>query len=592
LTLGVIISFSCLFHVSAQRAAPPQEASFPQYNFRYLYSAAEWTNRVPKSPAILSLLHRRLPLAFSIVAEKIDLTNDVDSVTLAKIFKANREVVGRFVVLKETPMRAGPVDGMGIEVLQKVKTGDRIYQLHWTACFNGVVYQLLVTTTQDDRGFVQSEGAKVLQGFDLLLDRKRKYPLLQEADVPRSFVSGYSYEVNLPDEKWVRGIRSREAAGAELIMYTRNQGGLMVLPINLLGEHLPTDAVFEGLLGNLSESYYPDARRSAITSEDGFETATVRFNVTWEDEETGKYLIRLMRKDQLAYLVMSWMNTNANLPGETLDQWQKLVKFAPDAPATPPDPKGFSRRERLAHCTTFTAIGGDYFGRGDFENSSHAFRTALECNYQADVLGFYVQADLRRQKPEETLKYLEGIAYFAQRDPNFLMERAYVQAACGQSRTALVAYSKLLTASSAGAEALPRRHFTEYLRCALKEDRRVWAENALAARLRDEDFPEWRTLLDEIKQGKSLEALPALSATATAPAKSPGQPGAVAPTKGSPLKVQGIFYNPQRPAAMIAGKHVETGDTVEGYKVEAISPNSVILKSPKGETVTLTLERK
>jgi hypothetical protein len=156
----------------------------------------------------------------------------------------------------------------------------------------------------------------------------------------------------------------------------------------------------------------------------------------------------------------------------------------------------------------------------------------------------------------------------------------------------LVAYSKLLTASSAGAEALPRRHFTEYLRCALKEDRRVWAENALAARLRDEDFPEWRTLLDEIKQGKSLEALPALSATATAPAKSPGQPGAVAPTKGSPLKVQGIFYNPQRPAAMIAGKHVETGDTVEGYKVEAISPNSVILKSPKGETVTLTLERK
>jgi hypothetical protein len=43
---------------------------------------------------------------------------------------------------------------------------------------------------------------------------------------------------------------------------------------------------------------------------------------------------------------------------------------------------------------------------------------------------------------------------------------------------------------------------------------------------------------------------------------------------------------------MIAGKHVETGDTVEGYKVEAISPNSVILKSPKGETVTLTLERK
>jgi len=58
------------------------------------------------------------------------------------------------------------------------------------------------------------------------------------------------------------------------------------------------------------------------------------------------------------------------------------------------------------------------------------------------------------------------------------------------------------------------------------------------------------------------------------------------------LKIQGIFYNPQRPAAMIAGKHVDIGDTVEGYKVETISPNSVTLKSPKGETVTLTLEQK
>jgi hypothetical protein len=37
---------------------------------------------------------------------------------------------------------------------------------------------------------------------------------------------------------------------------------------------------------------------------------------------------------------------------------------------------------------------------------------------------------------------------------------------------------------------------------------------------------------------------------------------------------------------------VETGDTVEGYKVETISPNSVTLKSPNGETVTLTLEQK
>src|SRR5262249_11324647 len=161
-------------------------------------------------------------------------------------------------------------------------------------------------------------------GFELL-ERKRRNPLLKEADVPRSFASAYAYQVDLPDEKWVRGFRSREAAGAELTMYTRNQGGLLVLPVSLPGERLPSDAVFGGLLGNLSEAYHPDVPLSTPSSEDGFETATVRFNVTWEDEETGKYLLRVMRKDQFAYLVMSWVNTNANLPGDILEQWQKLV---------------------------------------------------------------------------------------------------------------------------------------------------------------------------------------------------------------------------------------------------------------------------
>src|SRR5262245_57519137 len=84
LILGSLSLLWCALPVSAQRPAPPLEALFPQYNFRYLYSGAEWTNRPPKSPTILTLLHRRLPLVFSIVAENIDLTTDVDAVTLAK----------------------------------------------------------------------------------------------------------------------------------------------------------------------------------------------------------------------------------------------------------------------------------------------------------------------------------------------------------------------------------------------------------------------------------------------------------------------------------------------------------------------------
>jgi len=55
-----------------------------------------------------------------------------------------------------------------------------------------------------------------------------------------------------------------------------------------------------------------------------------------------------------------------------------------------------------------------------------------------------------------------------------------------------------------------------------------------------------------------------------------------------PLKLQGIFFNPQNPSAIVSGKSVYLGDRVNNFQVIAISPVAVILASAT-ETNVLSL---
>jgi hypothetical protein len=55
-----------------------------------------------------------------------------------------------------------------------------------------------------------------------------------------------------------------------------------------------------------------------------------------------------------------------------------------------------------------------------------------------------------------------------------------------------------------------------------------------------------------------------------------------------PLKLLGVVYSPTRPSAVLSGKVVFLGDRVQGFRVTAISPDSVTLVG-NGKTNRLTL---
>lgn len=65
------------------------------------------------------------------------------------------------------------------------------------------------------------------------------------------------------------------------------------------------------------------------------------------------------------------------------------------------------------------------------------------------------------------------------------------------------------------------------------------------------------------------------------------------PTAATPsqqtLRLQGIIYNPTRPAAVINGNPVFVGDKVAGWSVTVISNKTVTLQNGSGETNILSL---
>lgn len=70
---------------------------------------------------------------------------------------------------------------------------------------------------------------------------------------------------------------------------------------------------------------------------------------------------------------------------------------------------------------------------------------------------------------------------------------------------------------------------------------------------------------------------------------STNQPIAVASSEPPPLKLQGIFYRPSNPTAMINGKTVAVGEIVQGANVLKIERQQVTLER-NGKTEVLTME--
>jgi MSHA biogenesis protein MshK len=83
---------------------------------------------------------------------------------------------------------------------------------------------------------------------------------------------------------------------------------------------------------------------------------------------------------------------------------------------------------------------------------------------------------------------------------------------------------------------------------------------------------------------------PRVAAPASAPApQKQAAPTTLAKAVVPKLKLQGIFYRPNNPSAMVNGKTLFIGDSIDGAKVTAIEADSVTIEMD-GESRELTFQ--
>lgn len=578
----------------------------PLHRARFVYSGRDWEivpappspRRIPVDPAQLqktTLGHRTVPVALTILFERVEAAADSDPVTLAKILRYSREAQAKFRLLKETTRRLGGVEGAEADYVQ-LRRGKLMRIRHWVAHYNGVACQLQLVVPYDHPELLRIGGDF---GFPVRLsfgDAERKRPLLKDAEIPRRYESPYGYRVNLGGGEWIPNAVDPFIPTAEYVAYTRNQGGIAVVPVSTFGLDLETTPLLEVLLA-LSEVPLRN-RVGALQHITEGELQGVMVETVFGDEaESIRMRAKAVRSPNQGYLAVAWINTNALAGPGVLDQWLNQISFRPDAPAYPAAARTIaSFRERDRHANAFDLLGEYYFSRNDLARSADAWRTALDCRFLPALLFSYTAAQHRRGQPCEIVAYLQS------REPRALspgwaaMEFAFAQSRCGNSASAVVYYTKCLASGGYSEAGFNPIHFEDFIRCLAKEGRTKWAAERLRKRMGVDNSPVWAQMLEQLNQDiLPLPSAPSAlgSSDATAPTPSaltlPYYPPRPREIETGVPKLKGIIWNPTRPSAQLDSHVAFQGDSVRGYRVVKIEPDRVELVAPDGKPLTVKM---
>ena len=582
------------------------------FRAQILYSARDWEfaqasperTRIPRDSSRLEHLvleHKTLPLSVSITFEKVEAPNDSDPLTLTKILRYSREANSKFHVLREETRSVSGVEGMESEYVELVE-GQLFHIRHWITHVNGTVYQLQLLAPYDHSELLQIGGSSGYPVALELLDKTRTRPLVKDADVSRTFDSPNGFHVNLGEGDWIPGVFDSYIPYADYVAYTRNQGGIAIMSLGTFGQNLETPVLLRAMasVGGLLPGRAGFAPQPV--SHGGLEG--LGFNTTRGKEEVIRTHVKLVRNSGHAYLLAAWINTNSATPPEMLEQWLNKITFTPQSVAYPSNVSAFQTfREKNLHATTFLELGDYYLGKNDFDRSAKALRTALECRFLPEILGDFMEADLARGHPEETLAFLKDRGPLALKQPWVAMNLAYTESRLGQYDKAAIDYTRCISSGHYAAESFPARRFEDYVRCLAKLGRTQWAKDRLQQRLRRDDSPIWTQMLEQLTQNAlpgpeapsalagSVEPVASVSQSPPVAATSTNTPTPLPAAETGIPTLQAIMWNARRPGAQLGGKLLFEGESLRGYKLQKIRQDAVDLITPDGGSRTLKLKQ-
>jgi hypothetical protein len=561
----------------------PVDAPEPSFRAGFVYSGRDWqayqggkaNHRLPDPTRYhqIFLSHRTVPAALVISFEQVDSAADADPVTLAKILRFNREANAKFRVLNETTRSVAGVEGTQAEYVQ-LRKKKLVRVRHWITQYNGVVCQLELIVPYENSELLELGGR---QGFPLKLefsDRTRNRPLLKDAEIPRSFVSPYGYRVELGDGEWIPGAHDPYISLAEYAAYTRNQGGIAVLPLSTLGQDLAAPALLDAVVW-LGEVPTKDMIERPGRIVEGKLQGMSFETLSGDEEEMIRMRAKAICSPNHAYLAVAWINTNSPLGPGVLDQWLNKISFVQDAAPWPTNAQALvGLREKEREALGLLAVGEYYSARKDFGRSAEVLRAAMQCRFLPRILSAYAAAEHRRGHPDEIVSYIKSRGPFALREGWVVMELADAESRCGDFGHAAAHYSQCIASGGYGVESFPPDCFEDYIRCLIKADRANWANDRLKQRIAVDSSPLWPKMLAQLSKGQPS----ATTATVSTPAP---------PTPTGPPHLKHIIWNAGMPSAQLDQNLAFEGDRVRGYKVVKILEDRVDLLTPEGNSLTL-----
>jgi hypothetical protein len=512
----------------------------PSFRARFFYSGRDWQVYVEppghsRRPVDVTryqrifLSHRAVPVGLIISFEQVESAADSDPITLANILRFNLEATANFRVLGETNRLLAGVEGMQTEYL-KLRKKKLVRARQWITHLNGVVCQIELMVPCDHPELLGVGGAL---GFPLrleFLERTRNRPLLKHADIAHSFVSPYGYRIELGDGEWIPACHDPYIPLAEYVAYTRNQGGIAVLPLSTLGLELDPVGLLDAViwLGDLPGQEKLNLRHIGDGKMRGVSFDTLSGN------EDGMVRIRAkaISSTNSAFLAVAWINTNAPLGPEVLDQWLNKISFDRDSASWPTNTQSLvGLREKDRQALGLLAVGEYYSARRAFDRSATVLQMALECRFLPRILTAYARAEHLRGHPEKIVSYLKSRGPFALREGWVLVELAHAESRCGDFGKAASHYSKCIASGGLSIEDFSPDSFEDYIRCLVKADRVNWARDRLKQRIAVDPSPVWPKLLAELDSSqpaapvRSSPSPTTNSPSATAPANPPVVPG-------------------------------------------------------------------
>ncbi len=375
----------------------------PEYNC-VVTAPARWVSVDPKlmgsDVAVLGFRKLNPEMYMMLIPEQ--LGEDLSLEAFADAVKANLASLAQIKDHSEEPVTIGNLEFRRLTSSAKLHTPSlELYYEHWLLVKGGMHWQISFWGSVKSREAVVAESRKFVEAFELI-DPTRK--ISSEGSLADVRHPEWGFETQLAGQGWHPGGANMQPNPLYRFTAKRSWEALMVLPLRF--EEAPPDmeALAKGMLATMDFEYpFPKSEKASTPN-----TTTTAHGEELElrtereiDGSTYTYLMRIVRGEQHAHLVVGWAEK-----GDMTRVTRAVNAIRLGVPSGSIPRASAAESKVLASILNYSGLS--YFVRNEHDAAARWFQGAYELNKEdATFLDNWAFALQSAGKPTEALALIE-----------------------------------------------------------------------------------------------------------------------------------------------------------------------------------------